>query len=424
MEEITNTDLARRFVFISTCPDAWGGSEELWSQAAAILAERGHRISAFKTTVDEAHPRIRRLKSLSCKVRDLERIRLPQRLSHLLLPRRYQMTGSRKHLVFLGCYLAARRPRLVVISQGDNYDALHFGYLCRKLKLPYTLISQKASDFFWPVDNSRPLRRNIFGDAAKCFFVSQHNLTLTEEQIGARLPNAEVVRNPFLVAADCTHAWPGDEAREWRLACVARLYVVDKGQDILLRVLAREKWKNRNLRVTFFGEGINREGLEGLAARLEVNNVTFAGQTSDVSGIWRDHHALIMPSRNEGLPLSLVEAMMCGRTAIVTDVGGNAEVIEDGVTGFLAPAAAETDVDDALERAWQRRGEWQAMGERAAKRIRELVPADPAAAFADKLVEIASALKVSKRGRLVERRTHDREQMENQARVAGLRARD
>jgi glycosyltransferase involved in cell wall biosynthesis len=85
--------------------------------------------------------------------------------------------------------------------------------------------------------------------------------------------------------------------------------------------------------------------------------------------------------------------MMCGRTAIVTNVGGNGEVIEDGVTGFVAEASAEADVDEALERAWQRRSEWRAMGELAAKRIRELVPADPAARFADQLVQFAFTLR-------------------------------
>lgn len=392
MRGISKTESPHRFLCISTCPEPWGGSEELWSQAAFVLAKRGHKVSAFKIVVDKAHPSIRQLKSVSCVVRDLERIRLPQRLMYLLLPSRYQMTQSKKHFLFLGLYLMMRRPDLVVISQGDNNDALHLGYLCRKLKLPYILISQKASYFSWPPDKSRKFRRDVFDGALKCFFVSKHNLNLTEEQLGARLTNAEVVRNPFLVAADRPLGWPGAEEKGWRLACVARLAVVDKGQDVLLRVLAREKWKQRNLHVSFFGQGINREGLEGLAARLRVTNINFAGQTGDVPGIWRDHHGLILPSRNEGLPLSIVEAMMCGRTAIVTNVGGNGEVVEDGVTGFVAEASAEADLDEALERAWQRRSEWRAMGELAAKRIRELVPADPAAGFADQLVQFATTL--------------------------------
>src|SRR5437764_1498485 len=90
-----------RFVVISTCPEAWGGSEELWSGTAIRLAENGHQVSVFKTVVDRAHPAIRRLGSLSCKVRDLEQIRMAQRFVDLLLPSRYQLTPFRKQILYL-----------------------------------------------------------------------------------------------------------------------------------------------------------------------------------------------------------------------------------------------------------------------------------------------------------------------------------
>jgi glycosyltransferase involved in cell wall biosynthesis len=375
----------RRFTMVSSCPELWGGSEELWSGAACVLAERGHSISCFKTALDDSHPRVRRLKSLYCAVRNLRRLPLPQPLV------------TRFHLLWLAIRLTARRPDLVIISQGDNYDGLHFGYLCRKLRIPYTLISQKATDHFWPPDKSRRYRRDVFVGATRCFFVSEHNRRLTEEQIGADLTNAEVVRNPYLAPADGPLPWPEREDECLRLACVARLYLLDKGQDILLRVLAREKWKGRSLHVSFFGRGINGEALADLAGRLGVRNVSFEGQTDDVPGIWKNHHALVLPSRAEGLPLSLVEAMMCGRPAVVTKVGGNAEVVDDRVTGFLA-APDETSLDAALEEAWARRRELREMGRLASVRIRELVRPDPAKDFADALLEIADALAAAKAG--------------------------
>ena len=390
MKRVSTSKSTRSFTTISSCPDAWGGSEELWSRSVSILANSGHLVSVFKTLVDDAHPSIQGLRSQSCQVRDLERLRLPHRVMNLLLPARYQLTPTKKHLLFMYLHFKIRAPDLVIISQGDNYDGLHFGHLCRKLKLPYVLICQKATDHFWPPDGSRRYMRDVFKSAIKCFFVSRHNRSLTEDQIGAQLSNAAIVRNPFLVNVDSPLSWPENEAGVFRLACVARLALLDKGQDILLRVLAREKWKKRNLHVSFFGQGINREGLVALANKLGLNNVSFPGQTNDIQGIWNQHHALIMPSRCEGLPLTLVEAMLCGRPAIVTDVGGNREVVDDLVTGFLAAAAAESDIDDAFEKAWDRRDDWRAMGQLAAKRIRELVPADPAAEFAGQLLEIES----------------------------------
>jgi hypothetical protein len=55
-------------------------------------------------------------------------------------------------------------------------------------------------------------------------------------------------------------------------------------------------------------------------------------------------HALVLTSRCEGLPLSLVEAMLSGRVPIVTDVGGNREVVNEAC-GFLAASASEAAVD-------------------------------------------------------------------------------
>lgn len=375
---VTSAVSARRFTIVSTCPDPWGGSEELWSGAAQVLSANGHRLSIFKTSLDQTHPRIQQLKSLSCTVRNLRRLPAPQPLI------------TRSHLFSMAVHLTVRRPDLVIISQGDNYDGLHFGYLCRKLRIPYALVSHKAADHFWPPDKSRRYRREVFAGAVRCFFVSEHNRRLTEEQNGMTLTNAEVVRNPYLVTADGPLPWPGREMECLRLACVARLYLLDKGQDILLRVLAGEKWKGRKLHVSFYGSGVNGEALADLAARLGLRNVSFEGQTEDVLGIWKNHHALVLPSRAEGMPLALVEAMMCGRPCVVTKVGGNAEVVQDGVTGFLA-TPDEDSIDAALEEAWTRRGELRQMGERAALRIRELVPANPAEDFADALLDLACA---------------------------------
>ena len=91
-----------------------------------------------------------------------------------------------------------------------------------------------------------------------------------------------------------------------------------------------------------------------------------------------------MPSRIEGLPLAVIEAMLCERPVIATDVAGS-EVIEDGVSGFLADAPTVRSLGNALERFWAKREEAREIGARAAERIRCLVPPDPARIFADKI---------------------------------------
>jgi len=94
---------------------------------------------------------------------------------------------------------------------------------------------------------------------------------------------------------------------------------------------------------------------------------------------------LVLPSRCEGLPLALVEAMWCSRPAVVTDVGGNAELCVDDETGFVAGAPTPGVFGQALERAWGRRHEWQFMGQQARRRAEELIPKDPVGDFCSQL---------------------------------------
>jgi glycosyltransferase involved in cell wall biosynthesis len=283
-----------------------------------------------------------------------------------------------------------RRPDLVVISQASNFDGVYLAAICRRLGLPYAFVTQKASEWHWSQDSMLHHQRAAYGGALHTYFVSRHNLRLTEEQLGLALPRASVIRNPFLVSWDQRPAWPGG-GDSWRLACVARLYPLEKGQDMLLRVLAREKWRARELTVTFFGAGPFRESLECMAAFLGVLRVRFHGFIDDTASIWNDHHGLILPSRCEGLPLVVVEAMLSGRLPIVTDVAGSREVIEDGETGFLAGGANENAIDDVMERAWQRRAEWRLISQRAAMSIRRRIPRDPAGVFSDELLRLIAA---------------------------------
>ena len=118
---------------------------------------------------------------------------------------------------------------------------------------------------------------------------------------------------------------------------------------------------------------------------LQLKNVNFQGHVSNVRMIWEQNHLLVLPSRFEGLPLALVEAMLCARPACVTDVGGNAELCEDGVTGFVAPAATAASISSTLEQAWNRRNEWESMGKAGRARVEELVPGDPIGVFCERL---------------------------------------
>jgi glycosyltransferase involved in cell wall biosynthesis len=274
----------------------------------------------------------------------------------------------------------------VVIAQGINFDGLNYAQDCIAAGIPFVVICQKAVDFYWPQPDQRPGMIKALTEARKCFFVSRHNQALTEEQFGIRLRNAQVVFNPVDRGVGPV-PYPADRSA-YRLACIGRLFVLDKGQDILIRLLARPKWRDRPVELTFIGTGVDREGLAAMARMYGLTNVHFAGQLADVRASWRNFHALALPSRSEGLPLVVLEAMAAGRVVITTTAGGSQEVIVDGVTGFIGDTGTES-FDGALERAWQRRDEWEAMGLAACRDLPNRLPDVAAEAeFAKVLISI------------------------------------
>ncbi|MBC6698926.1 glycosyltransferase [Hymenobacter puniceus] len=285
----------------------------------------------------------------------------------------------------------ALQPHLTIISQGSNFDGFIFADVCRLRGLPYVLLSQKAIDFFLPPYLERLRVQQAFRAAQRCLFVSRHNLTITQLQLGMLLPGAEVIWNPFNVPFQGELPWPTPSAdRLVHVACVARLHVADKGQDLLLQVLSQSKWRKRALHVTLYGSGPDEPALREMVDFLKLgSHVSFGGHVADVTHVWRKHQALILPSRHEGLPLALVEAMLSGRLAIAADAGGIGELLVDNETGFLATAPTIQALDEALERAWAAQASWPQISAEAARRARAMVPADAAEVLAHKLVAIA-----------------------------------
>lgn len=380
-----------RILVLSCNETPWGGSEELWARSALRLVENGAYVRIAKPHIDPMVPALQALATKDVTIADLARIGfLPYRLA-ALLRNVFRPASTILQLLPLWWQIWRTKPHLVVLSQGGNWDGFHMGWLLNKLKIPYALICQKATDLYWPPDFLRARVTTLAIEARHIFFVSHHNHRLFEEQIGARLHHASVVRNPFLVDYAEPLPWPEDEGPT-RLACVGRLYPMEKGQDMLLRVLALPKWRERNLIVNLYGAGPNAEGLKAMARYLECDNVVFMGHVDDVEAIWRDHHALVLPSRAEGLPLVLVEAMLTGRVAVVSTAGGSGEVVDDNITGFLMQGQDEAALDEALERAWQARDRWQGIGAEAAMAIRQQVPPDPAETLALHILQLCDEM--------------------------------
>lgn len=134
-----------------------------------------------------------------------------------------------------------------------------------------------------------------------------------------------------------------------------------KGFDVLLEALARLP----GIRLLLVGDGGARADLIARAATLGVNRrVRFFGWSEDVRAHLAGVDVLVLPSRSEGFPLTIVEGMLAGLPVVATRVGSVAEAVVDGETGLLVGADDPVALAAALRRLAQDHGLRRRMGAR------------------------------------------------------------
>jgi glycosyltransferase involved in cell wall biosynthesis len=366
--------------FLST-NTIWGGSEILWSQSAKTMAQKGYSVH-FLAYYD--HPDLVRLVQAGAIQHKINnKTDFVSRASGLL---KRKLGFTKKIRDGLYRLLNDNKPDLLIISQGNNFAGNEIFNLCVELEISFVTITQLVSEYFWMLIDDRlinSLKQN-YKLAKRNFFVSQANLKLNDNILSKRLENSEVVYNPFNAVTSYSGKFPPENT--YHIAIVGRLECTQKGIDILIEVVSQQKWRDRAVVFTFYGNGPHKDWLTNTIANHKLINVQIAGHVKDVKAIWDHNHILLMPSRMEGQSLALIEAMYCGRAAIVTDVGGVKELIADGENGFIARSASKDRLDETMEVAWQERTRWKAMGELAREVIRKTYPSDPVEFFNNKLI--------------------------------------
>jgi glycosyltransferase involved in cell wall biosynthesis len=98
------------------------------------------------------------------------------------------------------------------------------------------------------------------------------------------------------------------------------------------------------------GDGPMRSEIETMAASLHIDRIRLLGIRKDVSGLMSAADGYVMSSAWEGLPMVLLEAAASGLPIVATDVGGNREVVRDGISGYLVPKSDPDALAAALQR--------------------------------------------------------------------------
>jgi glycosyltransferase involved in cell wall biosynthesis len=134
------------------------------------------------------------------------------------------------------------------------------------------------------------------------------------------------------------------------LLYVGRLAAV-KNHSLLLNAFRIALSSMPELRLWMVGDGIERNTLEHLAGELGITaEVTFWGQQLDVAPFFSAADIFVMSSKSEGLPMSLLQAFSLGLPAIVTDVGGMAEVVRLANAGYAVAPERPAEMAAAILR--------------------------------------------------------------------------
>lgn len=359
-----------RIAFVSVMTGSpWAASEALWAETAALALQQGHEVLVSTFGWPQRPKALDALETLGGRL-DLRSLSRWRRRSALLT----RLTGTFRRL---------RRfaPDVICVNQGGTYDIARSGHnaalrgALSRIGAPYILMCHCEQPP--PPDRTVQVARQVFAGAAIVGMVSHSMRSVSEKHLGIALPNARAFHNPVNLERIEYLPWPTTE-ETLKLAFVGRLDPV-KNLGSLLAALADAPWKTRDWTLSVFGVGQDRVALEKQAASAGLGpRVRFAGFVNDIASVWTGHHALVMPSRFEGVPLAMIEAMLCGRPVIATNIGGISEWLEDARCGFLISKPEPADIAVGLERMWAHRGDLETMGRHAHERTLAKRDANPA----------------------------------------------
>jgi len=334
----------------------WGGSEELWADTARVALNDGHCVWITPRIDDSGNDsRLRELVSLGAVLISRERFRSgggPQEVE----------------VVPNAAYEVVRSVDAILLSAGGSMRELIDPAVLRLIEVsrptPLIVTVRLVSERDLLTDTERERARAVLQLLSGVVLPAQRSREILERVLASQIPQTTIVPSP--IRRDLPGVLPWPMTTTARFACVARLSPIQKGQDLLLEAFASPRWYGRDWHLTFVGRGAGRNYLEELVKHYALTDrVTFAGFQEKVTDVWSDNELLILPSREESMPIAVLEAMYCGRPCLVTDVGDNTKFVRAGDTGFVAHGARLAALSHALQTAWESRPCWPEMGRRA-----------------------------------------------------------
>lgn len=371
--------MKKRLLIISTMKGfSWGGSEELWYEAAEQAMADGYEVEVIVLQNEPLHAKLIALQQkLPLTIIAGRQIVLPALWKRVLFKLIGKVLPIKETDRF--AFLNERSYDVLLVNQGSAVDIAQMPDLARFLQhtqLPYVIVNHLVSDDMFLNDAQRILLQQLFVKAKKLCFVSAQNRNEFERKLLLSMKDAVLVKNPVNLQKKEILAWPASDTAT--MAVVARLDANHKGHDLLLAVLQQPQWRERNYKLNIYGTGPDEAYLQGLISFYALENkVELKGYCSDIKTVWRQNQLLLLTSRTEGLPLTIIEAMLCGRAVVTTNVGDSAVLVEEGKNGWVAESPTLQHISNALENAWQARAQWKQAGVAAYEKATAFVDPQP-----------------------------------------------
>jgi glycosyltransferase involved in cell wall biosynthesis len=257
-------------------------------------------------------------------------------------------------------YLQQERPTALLSAMFTNIVAV----CARRLAgIPHRLIINEQNTLSSLVKNKNDLRWKLYPKLAAAFYPGADWITAVSQYVAddlanvARIPpqRIQVVYNPVVTKdvrtkaeASLEHPW-FKEGGYPVLVAVGRL-TDQKAFDVLIRAFSLVRTK-RHAHLLIVGEGENRRSLQSLIDELGLEeDVSLMGFVQNPYPYISHSSLFVLPSRWEGLPTVLIEALYLGASIVATDCpGGSREILKDGRYGKLIPVDAPLCLAEAIE---------------------------------------------------------------------------
>ncbi|MFN0097492.1 MAG: glycosyltransferase family 4 protein [Gemmatimonadaceae bacterium] len=314
------------------------------ANASAALAERLGRLP-----LGTLRPALRKVARVVQRMRPAERpgqsVPSPDEAVRRILAERHHHPATVDLFARLDTAVAHERPDVVHVHGTQLRQSWVVAWAAAR-GLP-TMYTEQVTIDEWGGPTEPTAVATMIADAGVIACVSDRARASAAQVLqGAR--TVAVVNQP--VPGSSTQA-PISTTGPLRLLCVARLERY-KGIDVLLQAAATARAAGVDFQLQLAGDGSERGALTRLAQRLQLTDVVFLGAVppDEVAAALQTADVMVLPSRGEGLPVSVVEAMAGGRPVLATRAGGTGEVVQDGVTGLLVEPDRPDQLADALAR--------------------------------------------------------------------------